>query len=252
MVKDASTPAHYTPDGAGATHRRRRDLPCQLMIYEQETRGCGAGHGETHVGVARPSGRWGLVDKACACVLARFFYAGGMRQSIVVKSFMIIVAGMAVVGGAAFVGFRYASDVRGDAEPVTLSETYTHAEPGFSFRYPRGFRAHEIPQAEDSTLLLVEDPTRERQGFEVFTQPYDEAGPITVERIRQDLPNKVMEDVHPVQVAGADGLALTSDEAGVGRVAEVWMVHDGVLYEITTYPELAHLLGQVLSTWTFE
>jgi hypothetical protein len=75
---------------------------------------------------------------------------------------MIIVAGVAVVGGAAFVAFRYASDVRGDAEPVTLSETYTHAEPGFSFQYPAAFRAHEIPQADDSTLLLVEDPTREK------------------------------------------------------------------------------------------
>jgi hypothetical protein len=43
------------------------------------------------------------------------------------KSF-IIVAGVAVVGGAVFVGFRHASEVRGDVEPVTLSETYTHAE----------------------------------------------------------------------------------------------------------------------------
>jgi hypothetical protein len=159
-----------------------------------------------------------MVDKACACVLARFFYAGGMRQSIVVKSFIIIVAGVAVVGGAIFVGFRHASDVRGDAEPVTLSETYTRAEPGFSFRYPRAFRAHEIPQADDSTLLLVEDPTRERQGFQVSSMPYDEAGPLTEARIRQDLPNKVMEDVHPVHV---DRIRM-----------EVWMSGCGVYAEL--------------------
>ena len=121
-----------------------------------------------------------------------------MRQSIVLKSLIIIVAGVVALGGAAFVGFRHASDVRGDTEPVTLSETYTHAAPGFSFRYPRAFRAHEIPQADDSTLLLVEDPTRERQGFQVFSMPYDEEGPLTEVRIREDLPNKVMEDVHPV------------------------------------------------------
>jgi hypothetical protein len=41
-----------------------------------------------------------------------------MRQSIIVKSLIIIVAGVAVIGGAVFVGFRHASDVRGDAEPV--------------------------------------------------------------------------------------------------------------------------------------
>jgi hypothetical protein len=44
----------------------------------------------------------------------------------------------------------------------------------------------EIPQAEDSALLLVEDPTRERQGFQVSSMPYDEQGPITEARIRQD------------------------------------------------------------------
>ena len=160
-----------------------------------------------------------------------------------------------MVGGAVFVGFRHASDVRGDAEPVTLSETYTHAEPGFSFRYPRAFRANEIPQAEDSTLLLVEDPTRPRQGFQVFSMPYDEAEPLTPERIRADLPNKVMEDVYPVQVDGVEGLAFTSDDdthnQGLGRLFEVWTVHDGVLYQLVTYPDLAELLAQVLRTWTF-
>jgi hypothetical protein len=69
------------------------------------------------VGVARPNGKWGIVDKACACVLPRFFYAGGMMQPILLKKFIIIVAGMVVVGGAVFVGFRHASDVRGEITP---------------------------------------------------------------------------------------------------------------------------------------
>jgi hypothetical protein len=178
-----------------------------------------------------------------------------MRQSIVVKSFIFIVAGVAVVGGAVFVGFKHASGVRGDAEPITLSETYTHAAPGFSFRYPGAFRAHEIPQADDSTLLLVEDPTRERQGFQVFSMPYDEQGSITEARIHADVPNKVIEDVHPVQADGVEGLAFTSDDdthnQGLGRLFEVWTVHDGVLYQLATYPELAGELQQVVSTWTF-
>jgi hypothetical protein len=29
------------------------------------------------------------------------------------------------------------------------------------------------------------------------------------------------------------------------------MVHDGVLYQLATYPELAGELQQVVSTWTF-
>jgi hypothetical protein len=114
-----------------------------------------------------------MVDKACACVLARFFYAGGMSQSIRLKSLVIFV-GVVALGGATFVALRHTSEVQGDAEPVTLSETYTHPELGFSFRSSRAFRANEIPQAEGSAFLLVEDPTRPRQGFPVFSMPYDE------------------------------------------------------------------------------
>ena len=61
------------------------------------------------------------VDKACACVLARFFYAGGMRQSIVVKSFIIIVAGVAVLGGAVSVGLFHGTQAQGDTEPVQIA-----------------------------------------------------------------------------------------------------------------------------------
>jgi len=178
-----------------------------------------------------------------------------MRQSIVVKLFIIIVAGVVALGSAVFVGFRHASDVRGESEPAALSEVYTHTEPGFSFRYPRAFRVNEIPQEEGNALVLVEDPTRARQGFQVFSMPYDEEGPLTEARIRADLPNKVMEDVHPVQVDGVEALAFTSDDdthnQGLGRLFEVWTVHHGVLYQLATYPDLASVLQQVLETWTF-
>jgi len=178
-----------------------------------------------------------------------------MRKSILLKSFIIILAAVAVVGGGVFVGFRHATEVRGDAEPLELSETYTHAEPGFSFRYPATFTVSEIPQAEGSALVLVEDPLHARQGFQVFSMPYDEAGPLTEARIHADLPTKVMADVHPVQVDGVEGLAFTSDDEshnqGLGRLFEVWTVHHGVLYQLATYPDLAPVLQQVVSTWTF-
>ena len=103
--------------------------------------------------------------------------------------------------------------------------------------------------------MLVEDPTQQRQGFQVFSMPYDEAEPLTEARIRQDLPDKAMEDVHTVQVDGVEGLAFTSDDnthnEGQGRLFEVWTVHDGVLYQLATYPDVAPVLQQVLDTWTF-
>ena len=92
-----------------------------------------------------------------------------------------------MIGGGVFVGLRHATEVRGDTEPLELSETYTQAEPGFSFRYPRGFRVNEIPQGEGNALVLVEDPACARQGFQVFSMPYDEDEPLTEARIRADV-----------------------------------------------------------------
>jgi hypothetical protein len=82
-----------------------------------------------------------------------------------------------------------------------LSEIYTHPELGFSFRYPPGYTLTELPQ-EEQGVVVVEDPTRPRQWFQVFSMPYDEAGPLTEARIRQDVPDMTMEHPALVQVAG--------------------------------------------------
>jgi hypothetical protein len=174
-----------------------------------------------------------------------------MRQSILLKSLVIFV-GVAVIGGAVFVGFRYASDVRGDTEPFgPLSEIYTHPELGFSFRYPRGYTLTELPQ-EEQGVVLVEDPTRPRQWFQVFSMPYDEAGPLTEARIRQDVPDITMEHPAPVQVAGVSAISFVQFQtADVGKTYEVWFVHNGTLYEAATSADQAAALQDILSTWTF-
>jgi hypothetical protein len=176
-----------------------------------------------------------------------------MRQSIRLKSFIIIVAGMAALGGAVFVGFRHASDVRGDTEPFgPLSETYTHAELGFSFRYPRGYTLTELPQ-EEQGVVVVEDPTRPRQWFQVFSMPYDEDGPLTEARIRQDVPDITMENAQPFQVADEPGISFVQFQtADVGKTYEVWFVHHGTLYEAATSADRAAALHDILSTWTFQ
>jgi hypothetical protein len=180
-----------------------------------------------------------------------------MRQSILLKIFIVVVVILAG-GGAVLLGFLARAEVWGETaghESIALSETYTHPELGFSFRYPVGFTVTEIPEDEGSEVVLVEDAALPHHSFQVFYMPYDEAGPITPERIRQDLPDKVMADVHTVRLAGVEGLAFTSDDdghnEGLGRLFEVWTVHDGRLYQLATYPDAAEMFAQVLRTWTF-
>jgi hypothetical protein len=166
---------------------------------------------------------------------------------------MMMLVGVAVVGGAVFVGLRYASDVRGDTEPLgPLSETYTHPELGFSFRYPAGYTLTELPQ-EEQGVVVVEDPTRPRQWFQVFSMPYDEAGPLTEARIRQDVPDITMEHPAPVQVAGVSAISFVQFQTpDVGKTYEVWFVHNGTLYEAATSADRAAALQDILSTWTFQ
>jgi hypothetical protein len=169
-----------------------------------------------------------------------------------VKSILIITA-MAAIGGALLVGFRHTSEVRGDAEPLgSLSAIYTHAAPGFSFRYPGSFRVSELSHGEGSETVLVEDPAHARQGFQVFTQPFDDAEPLTDARIRQDQPDITMERVAPVDVAGEQGVSFVQFQTpDVGQTYEVWFVHQGTLYEVATYAPHAADLKAILATWTF-
>jgi hypothetical protein len=160
---------------------------------------------------------------------------------------------MTAVSAGVVLGLLVTPEVRGDTEPLgPLSETYTHPELGFSFRYPAGYTLTELPQ-EEQGVVVVEDPTRPRQWFQVFSMPYDEAGPLTEARIRQDVPDITMEHPAPVQVAGEPGISFVQLQTpDVGKTYEVWFVHNGTLYEVATSADRAAALQDILSTWTFQ
>jgi hypothetical protein len=65
-----------------------------------------------------------------------------MRQSIGMKSF-IILASMAVVGGAVFVGLRHASDVRGEVAPTISPPLDSSPGGGEAATYLRDLRADD-------------------------------------------------------------------------------------------------------------
>jgi len=173
-----------------------------------------------------------------------------MRRSTVLK-LLLFIAGIAAGGVAVFAGFASSTEVRGDAEPLALSETYTHPVLGFSFRYPAGLRVVSFSHDEQSDVVLAEGIGR--TGFQVFTLPFDEAGPITHERIRRDLRHVVMHDEAVMQVGGVQAAAFTlPDDPDLGRAYEVWFAHEGTLYQVAAYAEFAPILNEILRTWRFE
>jgi hypothetical protein len=198
------------------------------------------------------------VDKSWACVLARFFYAGGMRKSIFLKSFIIV--GVAAICGAAFVALRHTSEVRGESEvqepmprakdaPETLEPaheeaedwraymlglsaddyaTFTHPVYGFSFDYPKAFALLTDHWGDEEVIELYHP--RYALGIRVAVRPLDMRGELVSEL-------KAMPESYTQEAPeGADSTAvgwMDQDVPAAGEyTAEYWFAKDGRLYEL--------------------
>lgn len=102
--------------------------------------------------------------------------------------------------------------------------------------------------ADDQVVTVFENGDGQI-GFQVFTQPYD--GALTVEALQQEIPDLVVDRPGELSVDGESALAFYSDDPDIGETFEVWFVHDGLLYQATTYRHLDAWLTTVLETWRF-
>ena len=68
-------------------------------------------------------------------------------------------------------------------------------------------------------------------------------------RFKQDEPSGVRNDLQDVSIDGAIGASFYSTTATLGDTAEIWFIHGGYLYEVTTLKPLASWLSTILSTW---
>ena len=147
-------------------------------------------------------------------------------------------------------------------------KVYQNAVYGFSFEYPEDFRITEIPEDLGTTILVEKPGTRE--SFQIFISEFDEPGPITAERVRQDLPDLPMENPQQVILGsrtsdgsptsgGITALIFFGEDAALGKTREVWFiwpddprVAGNYLYQVTTYPDLDGLVGPVMDSLTFK
>ena len=146
-------------------------------------------------------------------------------------------------------------DAQSPAANVTL---YQNATYGFSFRHPNDTKITELE--DDSGDVIIADGGPQKS-FQIFIMPFDE--PMTVmtpERIRRDLPNAVIKNpqeailgdpsINSGQVAYA--LIFESASDGIGQTREVWIVHNGFLYQITAPIVFDGELTRIMGTWKFE
>lgn len=134
-------------------------------------------------------------------------------------------------------------------------QIYNNSKYNFSFKYPEGFTVANFQEGEygETILIRLAHSTDLRQvSFQIFISPFDEPGSLTKERILEDLPDMVVEDVQQRLLKnGVPGLIFFSQESSLGKTREVWFIHNEYLYQVSTYAELDGWLASILSTWRF-
>lgn len=127
---------------------------------------------------------------------------------------------------------------------------YTHPRYGFSVVFPKELAVARYPQGNASETVVFQKPGAQ-EGFQVFITPHV-GNEITEERLSKDVKGGVIEAPTEVVIGGGQrALIFWSEDSAVGRLREVWFIHDGFLYEVTTYAELDDWLANILNTWRF-
>lgn len=99
-------------------------------------------------------------------------------------------------------------------------------------------------------MTIVFQNTTNVHGFQIYVLPYS-GTQVSEARFKEDEPSGVREGVTNITVDGATAAAFYSKDASLGDTFEVWFIHGGYLYEVTTLKSLEPNMMQRLQTWKF-
>jgi len=141
----------------------------------------------------------------------------------------------------------------GEVDSDSGMQRYTNTKYNFSFVYPKGFSIGSFKEGYDGEIVLVQDEDR-KQGFQVYIIPFDESGPLTLSRIKQDLPDLRIDNPQVVVIAGGSisALLFESQSESYDRSREIWFMYDGFMYQVTTRAGADDFIGPVMESWRFE
>lgn len=141
------------------------------------------------------------------------------------------------------------SDTSADKMPDGWSE-YRSERYGFSLFYPLEMTAGEFDEGGGASTLTFEDKDDAR-GFQIFAVPYSGTH-VTEERFLRDVPSGVRKDPVDFYIGGTLATAFYSTHPLLGDMVEVWFIHEGYLFELTTLQPLENLLAEVIQTLRFQ
>jgi hypothetical protein len=107
----------------------------------------------------------------------------------------------------------------------------------------------EFDEGKGAMTITVQDEANVR-GLQIFILPY-EGDTISEERFRADVPSGTRENVEPAMLGGVEAVTFTSQDPFLGKTREIWLIHDGHLFEITTFRGTSDWFLPILQTWKF-
>lgn len=134
-----------------------------------------------------------------------------------------------------------------------LTNEYRSEKYRFLFLMPEGYVAGQFP-SDDGVGEVIVAQNEAGDGIQIIVTPFGEDLKIlTVDRIKEDIPDMAMTDVQNVAIGDTyKGVTFRSDnELFGGSSREVWFVYLGNLYQISTYTRLDPLLRAIFATWKF-
>ena len=133
--------------------------------------------------------------------------------------------------------------------PPSGTKEYKSAAYHFSLFYPQELAVEERQEGGGATTITFQN-VEKAEGFQIFIVPYAEAQ-VSAERFKRDVPSGVRESLTNIAVDGATAAAFYSANVALGATREVWFVHGGFLYEVTTLKPLDTWLDSIIQTWKF-
>jgi len=119
----------------------------------------------------------------------------------------------------------------------------------FSIFYPQGMQVSFFDEGAGAGTFTFQN-VQAAQGFQVFVVPYG-GNRIDEDRFHRDEPSGVRTGMREASVDGALAAVFYSTSASLGGTYEIWFIHDGLLYEVTTLKPLDTQLDGILGSWRF-
>lgn len=126
---------------------------------------------------------------------------------------------------------------------------YRDTQYNFSLFYPQGLAVKTYDEGGGASTFTFQNVTT-AQGFQIFIVPYS-GTTVSEQRFKEDEPSGVRNNSTYVFVGGVPAAAFYGNDVRLGETYEVWFIHGGYLYEVTTLKPLDTWLENVVQTWQF-